>query len=315
MISVIEKLDEYMEKRRAVRPCHVNNASSAGHPCERFLVYCRLNWKDKALPNLGLQYIFEEGNIHEQAVLRLLSQVGFIVIESQRSCDWPDLEVTGHIDGEIQLDGDLLPLEIKTSNQFTWEKLNTQEDLKASDKIWVKRWYGQLQMYLWMMSKPKGVLLLKNKQTGQLKQIDIEIDMDYSDALVKKLQSVNAHIKAKTYPQRITDRSACQGCDFRHICLPDEDSEQIQLTDDPDLLDLLEQREQLKDQAKEYEQIDKRLKEYYWKQSAPGTYLVGGKFQVKLVACSRTFYNVPADVKEPYKDKSEYMRAAITKVQ
>lgn len=313
MINIIDKVTDYLQKERNIRPCYINNASKVGFPCARSLVYRRLNWKDQALPDTGLMYIFQEGNTHERAVVRLLLDAGIEVIESQRTLDWPDIQASGHIDGQVKVDGESMPIEIKSSNQFTWEKLNSQEDLKASDKIWVKNWYGQLQLYLWMMSQPRMILLLKNKQSGQLKQVDITIDMDYSDKLVKKLLLVNEHVAAETYPDRISDRTICQYCDFRHICLPDEDSEQIEITDNPELLELLEERESLKQPAKDYEAVDKKLKEY-WKRTESGTYLVGGKFQVKLSMYKRTIYTVPPEIKEQYKDSMEYSRATITAI-
>lgn len=313
MINIVEVVTEHLRGERERRPCYVNNASKVGFPCARYLVYRRLNWKETALPDTGLLYIFEEGNTHERAVIRLLTSAGFSFEKSQTTHDWPDLQASGHIDGYIKMNGESLPIEIKSSNQFTWEQLNTQADLKASDKIWVKNWYGQLQLYLWMLEEPKMLLLLKNKQSGQLKQIEIEIDMDYSDQLAKKLEIVNKHVEAKTYPDRTSDRTVCQYCDFRHICLPDEESDQISLVDDVELYELLEQREQLKQASKDYEVVDKKLKEY-WKRTKEGTYLVGGDFQVKLKVCKRTFYAVPPELKEKYKDFSEYTRATITKV-
>jgi len=314
MINIVQTVTDHLQKKRAIRPCYTNNASKAGFPCARYLVYRRLNWNDQSLPDMGLMYIFQEGNTHERAVIRLLADAGIEIIESQRTLEWPDIQASGHIDGQIKVDGESLPIEIKSSNQFTWEKLNTQDDLKMSIKIWVINWYGQLQLYLWMMNKPRMILLLKNKQSGQLKQIEITLDMDYSDKLVKKLELVNKHVAAKTYPERINDRMVCQYCDFRHICLPDEESEQINITDDAELLELLEQRQALKDAAKKYEQTDKKLKEY-WKHTEPGLYLVGGSFQVKLSMCKRTFYAVPGEIKEKYKDFTEYTRAMITKIQ
>lgn len=311
MLDIVGKVTEYLQKKRSIRPCYANSASKAGFPCARCLVYYRLNWKEQTLPDVGLMYIFEEGNTHEKAVVRLLAKVDIDVIESQRTLDWPDLQASGHIDGQIEDDGELVPIEIKSSNQFTWEKLNSQDDLKKSDKIWVMQWYGQLQLYLWMMNKTKMILLLKNKQSGKLKQTDIIIDIDYSDKLVKKLELVNTHVAAKTYPERTNDRTVCQFCNFRHICLPDEESDSIEITDNPELLELLEERQQLQQAAKDYAAVDKKLKAI-WKSTAEGVYLVGGKYQVKLSSYNRTIYAVPPETKEQYKETVVYTKATIT---
>ncbi|MHC4618994.1 MAG: SNARE domain-containing protein, partial [Planctomycetota bacterium] len=103
-------------------------------------------------------------------------------------------------------------------------------------------------------------------------------------------------------------------CDFRHICLPDEESEQINIESDEELVELLEKRESLKDAAKEFDKVDKKLKEY-WKKMEVGTLLIGGKFQVKIITYARTVYNVPDVVKEPYKGSAESRKATITAVE
>lgn len=314
MINIAQKVEEYLQSERKSWAPAGNYASTAGYPCARKLVYDRLNWKEKALLSTRTLLIFREGNLHEGAVMKLLTEAGFNLVETQRPFEWEKIQIRGRIDARVKLNGRLIPLEIKSSNSYDFDAINCQADLLKSSKHWVRGYAAQMQLYLLMTNEPDGVLLLKNKQSGQLKEIDIHLDYEFAENIVKKLELVNEHVATKTYPERIADRSICQYCDFRHICLPDEESEQIQIADDPELLELLEQREQLKSQAKEYEQIDKKLKEHYWKQAEPGTYLVGDKFQVKLSSCSRTFYNVPGDIKEQYKDSMEYVRATVTKL-
>ena len=311
MINIVEKVTNRLREDRARRPVHANNASKVGFPCNRYLVYRRLNWKEALLPDTGLLYIFEEGNTHETAVVQLLMKSGLTFSKSQTTLDWPDLETTGSIDGMVGLNGEQLPIEIKSSNQFTWEKLNNQDDLKASEQIWVKCWYGQLQMYLWMCNEQRMILLLKNKQSGQLKQIEITIDMDYSNELAERLDEVNLYVGEKKYPDRITDRTICSGCDFKHLCLPDEESETVNIDDNPEVLSLLEQREAVREAAKEFGQVDKKVKTYF-KAAGEGLHLVGGKFQVKLTTVKKTKYDIPDEIKEKYKGFTEYIRSIIT---
>jgi CRISPR/Cas system-associated exonuclease Cas4 (RecB family) len=314
MLNIVQKVTEYLQGERKGFAPACNYASQAGHPCARKLVYDRLNWQEKLLPEPAKLMIFREGNLHEEAVIRLLQDAGLQVVETQRPFSWDELQVRGRLDGRIKDEGRLIPLEVKSSNSYDFDKINTKDDLKTSAKVWIRGYLDQIQLYLLMANEPEGILLLKNKQTGQLKQIYIDIDFEYAEQIAKKLELVNKHVATKTYPERITDRSVCQYCDFRHICLPDEASEQINLDSDPELLELLEQRERLKDSAKEYEAVDDRLKEY-WKRTAEGTYLVGGKYQVKLKVCKRTFCNPPPEIKKQYEESTEYMRATITKLQ
>lgn len=314
MINIIQQVEEHLQKERRGYAPACNYASSAGHPCARKLVYDRLNWQEKLLPDTRTLLVFREGNLHEEAVMRLLQDSGFNIIETQRPFEWPELQVRGRIDGRIKFNGQNIPIEIKSINSYGFESINTIEDMRNSSKFWERGYYDQFQLYLFMTNEPEGIMLFKDKQSGRLKQLTIPIDYEYAEQVAKKLELVNKHVAEQTYPDRISDRNVCQYCDFRHICLPDEESEQIEITDNQELLELLEQREALKEAAKDYETVDKKLKEY-WKRMEEDTYLVGGKFQVKLKICSRTFYAVPDDIKEQYKDQSEYTRATITKIQ
>ena len=314
MLNIIQQVSEYLQNERRGYAPACNYASTAGHPCARKLVYDRLNWHEKLLPEPAKLMIFREGNLHEEAVIRLLQDAGLQVIETQRPFEWSELQVRGKIDGRIKVDGRKVPLEVKSINSYGFDAINSVDDMRHSSKWWERGYYDTFQLYLFMTNESDGIMLFKDKQSGKLKQLTITIDYEYAEQVAKKLERVNQHVAAKTYPERISDRSVCQYCDFRHICLPDEQSDHIEITDDLELLDLLEQREVCRDAAKEYEQIDKKLKEY-WKRTQPGIYLVGGAFQVKLSMSKYTFYNVPGEIKDQYKQQSEYTRATITKVQ
>ena len=117
---------------------------------------------------------------------------------------------------------------------------------------------------------------------------------------------------AGTYPERIEDRTVCQYCDFKSICLPDEASDSITILENQDLLDLLEQREVLKESAKNYESIDKKIKDNYLESIEVGTHLVGGKFQIKITETQKAYYAVPDDLKEKYKELKPSYRTVIT---
>lgn len=311
MINVIEKVSKFMMSERKSWAPACNYASSVGHPCPRKLVYDRLNWEEKLLPDPVKILIFREGNMHEEAIMRLLADSGITVVEQQRPFEWKQLQVRGKIDGRIKDSGRLIPLEVKSSNQFDFESIKTVDDLRNSSKFWVRGYYDQFQLYLFMANEPDGIMILKNKQTGLLKQLVIEIDYEHAEKIAKKLELVNKHIAEKTYPDRITDRTVCQYCDFRHICLPDEASDSIEILDNPEILELLEQREKLKEAVKDYEAIDQKLK-IYWEPLEDGTHLVGGRFQVKVSTYERRFDNVPEEIKAQYRETKPMTRVTVT---
>jgi len=310
MEDLARKVTDYLVSQRRSWAPACNYAYNAGFPCARALVYHRLNWQEKPLPSPTSLLIFREGDMHEKAVLQLLAEAGIEIIETQRPFEIPAIQLRGKIDGKIKLDRKY-PAEIKSMNPHDFEKINSIEDMRNSTKVWIRGYVTQMMLYLLGMNEEQGLFILKNKVTGELKFIFCQLDYEYAEQEWKKLELVNEHVAKKTYPDRITDRTVCARCDFRHLCLADEESESLQVSDDPELVDLVEKREALKPAAKAFEEIDEVLKKR-WKESEAGTYLLGGKFQVKISTYKRAFYNVPEDVKAPFKEEIETVRAVIT---
>ena len=170
-----------------------------------------------------------------------------------------------------------------------------------------------MYLYLIMSGEEEGIFIFKNKDTGQLKQININLDYAEAEQIVKKLERVNANIRFNKTPERIIDRSTCQYCDFRHICLPDEAQSGISFSDDAELLNLLEARESLKANAKDYDEVDEKIKNFM-KAKGAGEYLISGKYQIKVKSIDTTDYDVPKDIKEPYKIIRKSIRTEIVKL-
>lgn len=101
MIDLISPVYAVADKRRKLYPQHANRASSLGGPCVRELVYCRSHWDKAVLHDVDTQLILDEGEIHEKAVLRDLEDAGFVVVEQQISLEWPEHQITGHMDAAI----------------------------------------------------------------------------------------------------------------------------------------------------------------------------------------------------------------------
>lgn len=312
MNELITKIENHLSSTRRSWAPACNYAYNAGHPCARNLVYHRLNWQEKPLPNTRLLLIFREGDLHEKAVLQLLAEAGIEMIETQRPFEIAQIQLRGKIDGRIKLDGMKLPTEIKSMNPNTWARINSVDDLRNSRQVYVRGYYTQMQMYLFGMEEKLGLFILKNKVTGELKFVPCEIDYEHAEKEWKKLELVNRHVAAKTYPERIEDRSICRQCDFRHLCLPDEESESVGLEDNETLVDMVARHEELRPLAEEYESLDESIKDDYFKPKGVGTYLVGGKYQIKVSEYERTQYNVPKELKEQYKEKIPTQKVNIT---
>ena len=218
---VVQKYRESKEKKIKAWPCHVNRASSLGHDCERYLVYCRTDWNRRTLHPWEVQAIFDEGNRQEKSVEDDLREAGFDIVEQQRPFAFPELDITGHIDGKLFIPPRIIPYETKSMSPYIWDTIKTLDDMIHSKYSWVRYYPSQLNLYLLMDNNEYGIFILKNKSNGLIKVIDMHLDYELGETLLRKAERINKHVKNGTKPDQIMDADICSRCAFRHLCLPD----------------------------------------------------------------------------------------------
>jgi len=281
MLDIPKMIDEHKRKKIKIYPCNSNRASLLAEECERKLVYYRTSWDKQTLYDVDLQYIFDEGNLQEQAVIRELQEAGINIVEQQRAFVWKEYQITGHIDAKIGLNGKYYPLEIKSMSPNVWNSINEPQDLKKYP--WTRKYIGQLVLYLLMGEAEEGILLLKNKSSGKLKQLVIKLNdyLDLGEELLKKAERINKHVKEGTLPERINDFEICSECSFKHICLPEILNEGgVEIVDNKELEEKLDRLEELKPYYQEYKKLDEEVKKMVEGKEnlACGKYLISGKW-------------------------------------
>jgi hypothetical protein len=267
-------------------------ATDLGLRCERRIVYHRC-WPERAEP-IGeeLASIFEEGNLHQVDVRRELSALGFEVVEAERNFRDAKLEITGTIDGKIALSDEhrarRIPVEIKSTMLSPPE---TVEAWRNSENKLLAKYYAQLQTYLVLCSEPDGLGLFKNKATGLWGVVAVPLDYEYAEGLLKRAERVRDTVKSVMgsgsvpdeimLPDRIMDRSECDGCPWREtMCHPaDAAVDPLLLADDADLVSQIEERARCDESATRYDKIDKTIKDRF-KLTKGTRFVVGGSWLV-----------------------------------
>lgn len=265
MIDIIAAVDEFKAEKIKVYPVHTNRASALGDPCELRLVIERTDWDKKAAHDLGLQYIFDEGNHQEKAIKRDLADAGIEVIGQQRPVEWKEHNITGHMDGFVLTDNGQIPLEIKTCSPFTWVKIDIYDDLMrlSRSRPWLAKWSAQMQIYLLLAEYEKGIILIKNKTTGRFKQINVPLDYSYAEALIKKADRIEGHVKNGTRPDFVEDKSLCLDCPLAHVCKPPLSyGDEMEVITDAEIIEMLERRMELAPTKKEYDELDRTVKDF-----------------------------------------------------
>lgn len=290
MIDIVEKLDKETAKRIKQYPHPNNRASEAGHSCVRFLVLSRLHPEKKALHDVGLQRIFDEGNLHERAMLREIQDAGFEVVEQQRPFEWKKFQLSGRIDGKIHLNSTLMPLEIKSCspNIFPSIKDSTTEDMIHSKYVWIRRYPAQIMLYMMMAGVDVGMIIFKNKTTGEKCQKNFKIDYGYVESILKKLEKVNKHVTKNELPE-VEISEECNSCGFsKTACFPDKDyGPGFVILSDKEKEEMLNRREELKGYTKEYNSLDKKLKAHF-----KGQNVICGDFKIESKEIDRKGYTV-----------------------
>jgi len=308
---IIEKILEAKTQKIKQWPVNANRASELGHECLRYLVLNRTRWQEKTLHDARLQLIFDMGRMVEDAVQADLREAGFTIVEQQRPFSWAKYQITGSIDMKLAINGDVFPCEIKSAAPHPFASINSIEDMKRHKYHYMRKYPAQLTLYLLMDSKDQGLFLFKNKSTGELKEIWMDLNYEFAESLVQKAEAINHHVAEGTLPEPMEyNEDICGSCGFVHICLPDRIGKEVEISDNTELLDLVTRYMELKPGAKEYDELNERITKLV--EGNPkiliGDYFIEGKYQ------ARTSYNIPAEVKLPYKKTTEFWQKKIMPV-
>jgi hypothetical protein len=290
------KWEKHLEGRVSVHPWTTTRLSGIGDVCERRIFYRRTEGHREKPYDIGLQAIFDLGNHLEPYAVRKLEDMGFTV--RQRGRDWADLDLdmTGHVD--LLLAHEKWPFdvvtEVKGLNEFTAGTIETLDDIRNNASPWVRKYFSQLQGYLYIEQKPMGLFALLGKSSGNFTFVDCPRDEAFiEEHIVKKARRIKAAVAAREPLARTLIANECVRCGFKHLCCPDVTyGEQPVVIENPpqDLLEALETREELEQSKKLWERADKLVKSML--PDAPNV-IVGG-YQIDGKKAHRGAYSVAA---------------------
>jgi len=307
--SVILEIDSKMDSEHPQQDPsfhEANNwASEAHHPCDLFLTYARLDWQQRRPLNIDARYRVEDGKRYESMIRRDLEKIGFEVLGNQTRFEWPEFEISGRIDGSLAPRGysaKLLPFEVKVMGDFLFQKARRARDiydLINNPIYWINKIPSQLNIYLFLMALPAGILILKT-QGVKPRLFPMVINYELAERDLGRLKTVNEHARKKTYPPRMKyNKKVCGNCDFNHVCLPTPSMDFIYIGQDAE--SYLERYWKLRSQKKEFEKAHAEL---VGNASAPG-YFFGKNALVGDFAITST---------ESIKDGQKTTRTKIEKM-
>lgn len=294
-VEINKALKESLEKQITVYPVRNLRASSIGHPCNRYLYLQIKHWEEMKPHDAGLQSIFNLGNSIEDFTIQNIKRAGFEVITpTQRS--WQLSVKGGIITGREDIrikdeNGNLLPVEIKGISPFEFDKLNCVDDFLNSKKTYIQGYPAQLFVYMLHFGKDKGFFALTNKLTGETKFIEVPFDYDLGEKYLSKAERIYKALADDEVPPACDDIAYCENCPLAHIC-----GESRRVPTDIDLDDeldeLIAKKEKLAPSKKEYEEIDKQIKDKVGEREK----LITGHYLIERKSFTKKAFTVPESV-------------------
>jgi hypothetical protein len=296
--------------------------ASAYRNCERRMVYEMT--APQTLPPWPPEVLarFRRGDDRERDLLSDLQRIGrdsdppFTLIGQQEHFKLKDhkgrVAISGKVDARIQIGGVRPPLEVKAWSPMMVDRIETFADL--FENPWTRSGAHQLLSYLWGAGEPFGFLLLDRSGIPRLLPVELEPHLDHMEDFLARAERAIDHVEAETLPPFLeNDAGECKRCAwYGHTCNPPLASAGAVVLTDPDLHAMLERRALLEASAKEFDKLDKRIKEQLRgiEQGIAGPFVINGRWQKK------TGVDLPADVKAKYTktDPKGQFRIEITRM-
>lgn len=295
--------------------------ASSWRACDRRLVYDMVA-PDQVQP-FGADTLanFRRGNDRERELLIDLARVGrandppFELVGQQERFELKDrkgrIVIVGKTDARIKVGKASAPVETKSWNPNTVARIQRFDDLFLNP--WTRSGAYQLLCYLYGSNEPVGFMLLDRNGLPLILPVMLYEHLDKVEEFLTRAQIAIDHREAGTLPDFHKEPGECKKCPFfGTICQPPLKYDGAQVLTDPEIIQMLEIREQNKKAAKDFEWVDKELKKRLRgvEQGIAGGFVVTGKWG------KNTTYDLPAAIKEEFVrvDPKGKFTLTITKV-
>ena len=269
--EILDRRHTELTRRSAPWPRNQPVASDLG-PCARETALSILHWQERPAFAPDLLARFEAGSDKETPVLRRLEEYGFPVVEQQRSFELKGRNgvviLRGKIDGKVKWNGRLIPFDLKTLNPNIYPRLNTLADLEAHP--FFSKWPRQLMAYEYLDNCDEGFLFLEDLQ-GHWKFVEVPLDYAKMERILAQCEAAvdavsaiqrDGRSAADVLPPYHENPAVCRRCVwFGRVCTPPAEYHGLAMATDPELEAQLDRRAELESAAREYDALDKSLKD------------------------------------------------------
>lgn len=226
------RVDNYLANKISNRTSRSrNNASDIGFECDTFQAACRLKGELRPKITVRQKKIFRIGEEWEDPNFSFLKKAGVPVRAAAQSFYWPELNISGRLDGIAWIKHPLngkeieIPAEHKTCspNSFSAiKKIKGQGgSLVSARQHWLRKYPAQIMMYMLFKEYDYGLWYFFEKVTGQDLFWICELDYEYTEQCLRRAERCNENAEKGIIPTPVF-KDLCHGCDFElTMCFPD----------------------------------------------------------------------------------------------
>lgn len=274
-------IEKYLTSEHRSFPQHTHRSSSVGHPCSRYLYYSIRDWDKASMPSTSMKGIYMTGQALEDILVSIFNKhIGpscspQMRIIAQQTPVRDKLMETYRIGGTF--DG---ILQIYDPEKNTWENLgvvdiktcspnlfNSYADIKSLYRhTWSSLYATQVMMYSFSNNMPTAYLMFVNKGNifKDWKIIKVPVDFAHVENVLQKCETINKALSDANAPppSKLNKPAWCSDCRFEAICMPEVeyDGTGPKLNEDDKIESVVERMIAIKPLVKEYETLDKTLK-------------------------------------------------------
>lgn len=171
-------------------------------------VYFKFKKYPRREPEPRILRIFDHGDYTHMRIMSTLFSLGIVrAVEIKIP---PQEIISGRADAIIGIDGKPYVVEIKSSSQFKFNKLNVPE----TDHL------KQIQLYLHYFKVPQGVVIYEDKNTQELKEFLVNYDPKLVQEVLKEFQVLKEQLEKDAIPLIPEDVELwrCEYCEYREEC-------------------------------------------------------------------------------------------------
>lgn len=186
--------------------------ASDAYKCPRKLYFDFKNREDAEEYHPDTLRIFQNGEAVHERIIKYLERAN--ILEAKEVEMPPNLyNVHGRADAVLK-DGTIV--EIKS--------INSKE---VKDPL--QEHIGQLQLYLYLYGKERGLILYESKQNNKIFEFEIIFDKKVVDEILQQFASLQPYLTKLEPPKRdkyyTEENYPCKYCNYKHLCYKNEKAE------------------------------------------------------------------------------------------